>query len=134
MATDMIYGSGSTPASVAVYIEGINNVERPAQRSLLQIIDRADPIIVSGVRQVDEIELRLATLTTADRDTLWAIILAQPVIRVVPVNASTFGVAATIYLAVGDVTESRTSPLGDEPSREWTIPGFVVAKPAGWLP
>ena len=134
MSHDYIYGSGASPVPVEVYVTSLVDTSRPAPRSVLRVIDRAEPVIVSGVRSAAEIELKVVTLETTSKDALWLILNAGPVIRFVPANPVDYGVPSTMYLSVGDVTESRVSPNGAEDAREWTIPAIVVAKPAGWQP
>jgi len=109
-------------------VEGIKDLTRPARAGVFHIIDRTHPVVISARREGRQGEFVFTTTTDQDRlDTI--LILSRGTVLLLQ-TPDGYGMGS-IYVHVGDVTESRPGALGTEATRRWTLPIIMVDRPAG---
>lgn len=103
-------------------------LERPVRQSALQVLNRADPVVVSDARrQLAVGSVTLITLDEADADDLFALIEPTNVLLFQSPSTDRFG---SRYLAVGNITETRGALNVGVTTHLWTLPFVEVLAPA----
>jgi hypothetical protein len=103
-----------------------------APRTVVRVWGRADPVVVSGVRELPSGTLVLITLSLAERDQLMLNLESGQLCALSP-RYPTEGLPDVTYLSIGKVDVSRTSPYVFEDSRRFTMEYQTVkAPPAYW--
>ena len=108
-------------------ITSIEELARPSRAGVFNILDRANPVVITAKRQGVVGELVCHTMTDADRKSMTAILSRGTVLLLQTPYAYGFGSA---YVHIGDATETRVG-LAMEPSRRWTLPFVETDRPEG---
>jgi hypothetical protein len=113
---DCIFGLTNPLGIVAVNVVGVPELRSQGRQDVVQVIGRADPVVVSDVRLYPSGTLTVATLTDDERQDVTALLADGQVIAFSPRYAD-YGFSDIWYLAVSNVTEKRVSALGNRPER-----------------
>lgn len=126
---DVIFDLGMPWMGLVVNVKEMRERKHAARQTVLEPLERTDPVVVSGVRLLPSATLRVYTLTAAEREQMLGILRSGNVIAFSP-HRPEYGLDPVTYFAVGeDVVESRVSPLAMQPEREWALPVQQVAMP-----
>jgi hypothetical protein len=107
-------------------VTNVTGLTRAAQSGVFQILDRANPIVVSTVRAGLSATLTCHTLTRTQEQALLDILSSGNVLLLQgPPNE-----LGNRYVAIGDVGEELVGLVTDE-ARVWTLPFTTVDRPAG---
>lgn len=117
---DVIFHAARPEVRMPIIVEGFDAITRKISQSVVHVIGRADPVVVSGVRSYGAGTLRLITLEDQDRRDLLALLSMTDIIAFSP-HQPTYGFDFVPFYAVGDVVEERPSPRGYQPARRWTL-------------
>lgn len=126
---DVLFDLGKPKFIQKVYVESFTPMEYDIQREVINVWDRTDPVVVSGVRQMPSGLLNLITLELSERGALLNTLRSGNVIAFSQ-QKPTYGLDPIMYLSVGRVTESRPSPLAEEAARKWTLEVQQIATPS----
>lgn len=136
---DYLASVGSPLSGVAVNVEGIPEEATEIIADTARVLNRPDPVVVSYGRLYWAGELKLITLTDAERIALDRILQTG---KIVMFSARPgYGYEDVLYFAVGKVTRSRPSTAGAEQARQWTLevqrvesppPQFSIAAGVTW--
>lgn len=125
---DCIFGLTNPLGIVPVNVVGIPELRSQGRQDVVQVIGRADPVVVSDIRAYPSGTLTIATLTDDERQDVNALLADGQVIAFSP-RYTTYGFSDIWYLSVGNVTEKRISPLGYLPERFIELEVQRVAPP-----
>jgi hypothetical protein len=124
---------GVPSVSVQVNVEGDGEPTRAVNRAVLEPLGRRYPIVVTdGRRKTKTSIMTFRTYTLAEADALLSVLDDTAVVLLDVPPAWGWGITHQ-YMAVGDVTETRTAPEGRGawvPCRNWSAPYEVVDRPA----
>lgn len=109
------------------YIEDIRATARSSRAGVFDIIDRANPVVVTGIRQGWTGDLTMWTYTEAERTSM-EILLGRGAVLLLSTPPE-YGVG-NAYVYVGDVACDRLGTVGTEQTRHWTLPLTAVDRPA----
>jgi hypothetical protein len=127
---DVVYALDSPLFPIPVTVVSIPELQTQVKQDVVQVIGRADPVVVSDVRQYPSGTLTLATLDAAGRRELNALLADGEIIAFCPARAD-YGIDDTWFLSVGPVVERRLSPLGVIAERHFEMQVQRVAAPPG---
>uniref|UniRef100_A0AAU2V830 Uncharacterized protein n=1 Tax=Streptomyces sp. NBC_00003 TaxID=2903608 RepID=A0AAU2V830_9ACTN len=125
-------------ATVAVTLRAWAERSRKARQSVLAVLNRADPVVLSDMHTTPEGKWVFLTRTQAELEALYGVLLSG---RLVLLRTQPASAIRTTYAAVGDVSESRLYPeLGDawerlvevEIQEVAPIPATARALRVGW--
>jgi hypothetical protein len=108
-------------------VTSIEALLRPSKAGIFPILDRPNPIVVTGKRQSALGELILHTLTSGERRDMTALLARGTTLLLQTPAEHEFG---SQYIHVADVVESRVG-LATEPARRWQLPFVIVDRPEG---
>lgn len=108
-------------------ITSIESLSRASRSGVFDILDRARPIVVSGVRGSATGQLVCHTLSDQERTAMHGLLDRGTVLLLQTPDPYGFG---SRYVAIADVEESRVG-LAMEQARRWTLPFIVVDRPEG---
>jgi hypothetical protein len=130
---DWIMPVGRTELGMNVTVEfgGVGGLNRDVSRSVLSVVNRPSPVVVSWGRNAWTTTISLLTLEDWERIQLTRL-LNFPIIMFAARPG--FGVDEPVFLSVGAVTEERTSGLGYETSRRWVADVQQVSRPPAFYP
>lgn len=124
---DWLMPLGIATRGRVVNVESLRTHTYAADREVVAVLGRRDPIAVQFGRHWFSGQLVLLTLEADERDWLREILYGSRIIVFCPrLNA---GYPLPLYLSVGEVTEERTSGYALEQSRRWTLEVQSVAAP-----
>jgi hypothetical protein len=92
---------------MAIEVQEWTERKTSVRRSVLEVSNRADPIVLSDVPLMPSGTWNLLTRTKSDLDELYAILGAS---RLVLLRTQPLSSLRTVYAAVGDWTEERVYP------------------------
>ncbi|MEV8373016.1 hypothetical protein AB0P21_09780 [Kribbella sp. NPDC056861] len=119
------------PASaVLAWVEGLDEIERPAEVGVFDMVGRSLPVVVTGTRGSRRGQLRLVTATLDERDALWGLLDDGDVLLLRTTRE--FGIG-NLYFAVQKATESRATRLGMHPARRFGLEFVETSAPIGRL-
>lgn len=110
---------GNPQRNCLVMVERAPDWQRPIEQAVHVVRGRRNKVILSGRRQGLEGDLAIWTRSDAEREALHLLLGSGNTL--LWQAASGMGVA-DMYVAVGEVTEARVSPLAQEEWRAWTLP------------
>lgn len=113
---DCIFGLTNPLAVVPVNVVGVPELRSAGRQEIVQVIGRADPVVVSDIRQYPAGVLTVATLTDDERQDVQALLASGQVVAFSP-RYSDYGFSDIWYLSVANVTEKRVSKMGNRPER-----------------
>jgi hypothetical protein len=123
---DWFFPIGAPAIGINIDVEGLGPLSRDITQSVSPVLNRNSPVVISYGRRFLQGDLRLITLDDEARERL--IEIAEfPVIVWMPRTG--YGVDQPLYLAIGNLSEIRPSPLGAEPSRRWTLAITQIDRP-----
>lgn len=125
---DVIFGLTNPLAWTIVNVVGIPEVKSATRQSIVQVVGRADPVIVSDVRPYPTGTLAIATLTDAERAAVNGLLATGQVIAFSPRHPA-YGFDDIWYLSVGNANERRVSRLATRPERYFDLEFMRVAPP-----
>jgi hypothetical protein len=111
------------------WVESWPSREYPVEQNVMRPLGSRWPVVESGLRQVAQSKITLLTVTatqrTAMRQTVWG---TTAILRSLdPIGHGVF------WMALGQVTEHRVSPLVQVTARRWEAEAAVVAPwPVEW--
>ena len=117
--------------NIVVELGGVGGLVRDAVRDVVSVINRPSPVVVSWGRTMWTSTISILTLEDADRKQLLALI-QFPIIMFAARNG--YGLDEPVFLSIGSITEERTSGLGYESSRRWSVDVTQVARPPAFYP
>ncbi|AJP04794.1 hypothetical protein TU94_28460 [Streptomyces cyaneogriseus subsp. noncyanogenus] len=117
--TAWIKDPGNPQRNCLVMVERAPDWQRPIEQAVYVVRGRRNKVILSGRRQGLEGDLAIWTRSDAEREALHLLLDSGNVL--LWQAASGMGVA-DMYVAVGEVTEARVSPLAQEEWRAWSLP------------
>ena len=125
---DWVMPVGRAELGMVVNVEygGLGNIDRDVIRDIATVVNRPSPMVVSWGRSMGSHALTLLTLEDAQRRRFLGII-QYPILMFAP--RPNFGVEEPVFCSVGSVVEERTTGLGSEPSRRWTMDVQYIARP-----
>jgi hypothetical protein len=125
---------GIPSLSMVVDVQGDGEPVRRVNRAVLEPLGRRTPIVVTdGRRKAKTSTITFRTYSQAEVDALLAITDDVSVLLLNVPPAWGWGIVHQ-YMALGDLTETRTAPTAAWlPGRLWTAPYAVVDRPAGGL-
>jgi hypothetical protein len=126
---DIIFDLGDPRLTPHVYVESFTPMEHSIKSEVINVWDRSDPVVVSGVRQLPKGQLNLITLELVDRVALLSTLRSGNVIAF-SAQRPEYGLDPLMYFSVGQVAEQRPSPLAAEPARKWMLQVQQVRQPA----
>jgi hypothetical protein len=126
---DVLFDLGKPKFIQKVYVESFTPMEHDIQREVINVWDRTDPVVVSGIRQMPSGQLNLITLELSERKALLNTLRSGNVIAFSQ-RKPTYGLDPIMYFSVGRVTESRPSPLAEEAARKWSLEVQQIAQPS----
>lgn len=104
------------------------DLTHPVSQGIFDVIGRTTPIAVSLRRNSARGELTLITWDATERAALLGLLQdGTPLLFTAPDD---HGIGPA-YLAIGEVTEERISPIGNRPERRWTLDFTIVDRPTG---
>lgn len=112
--------------NMPVNVQTLPQLTFSVESSTQWVQSRQDPVVISGVRRTPTAELTLVTLEDSDRGDLGALLGSSSVLLLSTPKAHGVG---NVYLAIGDVTQSRVSPFAKEPVRTWSMSVTEVQRP-----
>ena len=122
---------GVPDRSVPVIVAGLSERVRTVTRGVHRPMDRKNPIVITdGRRHSAEQTITVRTVSDSGRAAMDALLDDATVLLLNIPATKQWGMDAC-YIAVGDVTESRLVPWGQQPMRHWLLPFVVVDAPAG---
>lgn len=125
---DIIFDLGKPWAGIPVYVESFTTQQYAIQREVINVWDRPDPVVVSGVRQFPSGVLNLITLELSERKALLNTIRSGNIIAFSQWHPE-YGLDSLAYFSIGAVQETRPSPLAIEPARRWSLEVQQVRQP-----
>ena len=125
---DVMFDAANPSIRTAVVVEGIDAMKRSVNQSVVSVIGRPDPLVVSSVRRWPAGTIRLLTLTDEDRRALVTLLGQTNIVAFSP-RGPGYGFDYVPFFAIGDVDESRPSTRGYEPARRWSLSVQQVAAP-----
>lgn len=105
--------------------------EQDTGAAVLEVMDRARPIIISGATRPAETGGLVVQTTTADELTAMRALLADDAVLLLNMPPSLGYLEPTAYVSVGRLRAARLVDYGPEPRRLWTLPYRVADRPAG---
>ncbi|TDC22458.1 hypothetical protein E1261_30910 [Kribbella albertanoniae] len=119
------------PASaILAWVDGLDEIERPAEVGVFDMVGRTLPVVVTGTRGSRRGEVRINTETLDDRDALWGLLENGDVLLLRTTRE--FGVG-NLYLVVQKATEARVTRLGMFPKRRFSLEFVETSSPIGRL-
>lgn len=106
----------------------ISDLEYASRDSVMQIIGRRSPVVVRDLRSNPTGKLTLITSTDAEARAMRAIVNGGNSLCLSPAS-SAYGIDSPLHFVATDVTESRVTRLGVEPTRRWTLEFLVIDPP-----
>ncbi|KMS78309.1 hypothetical protein ACH49_16630, partial [Streptomyces leeuwenhoekii] len=110
---------GNPQRNCLVMVERAPDWQRPIEQAVHVVRGRRNKVVLSGRRQGLEGDLAIWTRSDAEREALH--LLLDSGNTLLWQAASGMGVT-DMYVAVGEATEARVSPLAQEPWRAWSLP------------
>jgi hypothetical protein len=127
---DALYPIADPTSMLVLNVVGLPELRRPTRQDVVTVVGRADPIVVSDVRQYPAGVLTVVTLDAAERLAVIDLLADGALIAFKPWNPD-YGFEDTWFLAVAGVTERRVSKLGIVPERYVDMEVQRVAAPPG---
>jgi hypothetical protein len=109
-------------------MSGVGPAMRSPNAGTFQIVNRADPVVISTVRSTEQGTLLFHTETLAQRTRLLSLVNSGRVLLFQSPNGYGF---TDMYISVGDVQEERVTGLGFVQMRRWTLAYTVVTMTPG---
>lgn len=125
---DVLFDLSDPRRGMVINVESFKTNQYGISRDVQRVWGRKDPVVISGVREYPAGELRLYTLTLAERQNFLDIINNGSTVAFSP-HSPSYGLDGVIYFAIGNVTEERTSSKAIEPSRRWILEVQQVSQP-----
>lgn len=125
---DVLFGLTNPLASVDVIVAGAPELRRAGRQEVVQIVGRADPVVVTDVLSQPSGTLSIITLTAEARNAVLGLVADGGIVAFSP-HLPTYGFSDVWYLAVASVTEKRLSPIGHLQERQFDIEFQRVAAP-----
>ena len=125
---DVIFGLTNPLAWLKVTVESFPELVSKGRRDVVEVVGRPDPVVVSDTRLYPSGALTLITLTESERQAMNTLLADGNIIAFSPASPE-YGFADVWYFSVGDVREVRTSSLGYEESRRFTLDVQRIAPP-----
>lgn len=116
--------------NLPVRISAMTEGDFTAPLTVLPVIGRPAPITLGDVRQAQTGDLGLLTLTLDEALRLHQLTASGNVLLLQATPGSEVG---NMYIALSQVTETRVSPLRDEPARQWTLSYQETDPPIGGI-
>lgn len=129
LGADYIGAITAAADGVPVVVGQMDAVGYESRTEVVKVLNRRDPVAVSDLRAYPSFTLTVWSLTTAYRDALEGILVANPVILFSPRYPAWAGSKTAMYLAVTNVREVRASSLGGVVERKWELECAQVATP-----
>lgn len=125
---DWIMPIGSPGLGMNIYVErgGVGDLSRNVVRDVQPVLNRRSPVVVSHGRRFLEGEITFVTLTEAERLQLLDLLTFPATMFMFRTG---YGFEQPIFTAIGNVVEGRTSGLGAEESRRWTMTVTKIDRP-----
>jgi hypothetical protein len=117
--------------NVTVEMGGVGGIDRPVMRSVMNVVNRPSPVVVSWGRNLGTGSVTFLTLEDWERLQFLRLI-NYPIVMFAARPG--FGVDEPLFLSVGSVVEERTSGLGYETSRRWVLDIQQVSRPPAFYP
>lgn len=109
----------------------IGDINHPSRSATLEPINRADPIVISTTRGSMRADMQLLVHTRKQRELLLQLLRSGRVLLVrIPDDSYP---ERFMYIAVGDLTESRIIPDHRHPYRRMTLPFIESRRPGGLI-
>jgi hypothetical protein len=125
---DVIFDLADPKRGMVINVESLPTLQRQISRDVQRVWGRPDPVVISGVREMPTGTLNLLTLNLDERDNLLSIIQNGSTIAFAP-HKRDYGLPGLMYLAVGNVSESRVTNLARESTRRWALEVQEVTPP-----
>lgn len=125
---DVIFDLADPKRGMRIYVESFQQSVYGISRDIQRVWGRTDPVVISGVREMPAGQLVLLTLELEEQANFLHIIRDGSLIAFAPWK-NNYGLPGVSYYAVGNVTESRVSPIASEPARRWTLEVQQVSPP-----
>jgi hypothetical protein len=126
---DVFFDPYSPANERALNVESFAMLEFGTNGEVVRPYGRADPIVITDVRQWPTGTLRVITLDADERVWLEALLATGRIIGFRPDPALAVGLPATSHLYVGKVIQERVSRLARHQERRWTLDVTLVAAP-----
>ena len=125
---DVLFALDAPGVPIPVTVIGVPELRYAGRQESISVINRADPIAVTDVRQYPSGTLTIATLEATGRAPILNLMATGDIIGFNP-RWPEYGFSEVWYLAVNDVSEKRVSPIASRPERLWDIPFQRVTPP-----
>jgi len=125
---DVIFDLADPKRGMVINVESFPQMNHTISRDVQRVWGRPDPVVISGVREFPSGTLNVLTLTLEERANFLAIIQNGSSVAFAP-HKSVYGLPGLMYLAVGNVTESRVTELAREETRRWALEVQQVTPP-----
>jgi hypothetical protein len=125
---DVLFALDNPDAPIPVLVVSVPELRYSGRQESISVINRADPIVVTDVRQYPSGTLTIATLDADERAPILNLLASGAVIGFSP-RKPEYGFTEVWYLSVADVNERRVSPIASRPERLWDIPFQRVTPP-----
>jgi hypothetical protein len=125
---DVVFGLTNPLAVQKVIVVSVPSLVSESRQDVVQVVGRRDAVVVSDVRSFPTGTLTLATLTDGERFGLYQLLNDGGLLAFSP-HQPNYGFSDVWYLAVGNVTERRISPIGHAPERYFDLEFRRVAPP-----
>jgi hypothetical protein len=117
---------GRPANSVAIMFTGTLDLMRPARQGLFDVLNTAEPVAVSGKRGSARGTATFCTLNPASVTDMVAMAGPGSVLLLQPPGSYLLG---NLYIAVGDLRESRATRILADTTRYWALDFTVVTRP-----
>lgn len=126
---DVIFDLSDPKRGMVINVESFPQLQRGISRDVQKVWGRPDPVVITGVREFPQGTLNLLTLNLTQRENLLAIIQNGSTIAFSP-HKRQYGLPGLMYLAVGNVTETRVTGLALETTRRWAFEVQEISAPS----
>ena len=125
---DVLFNIDHPDVRLGVHVEDIGEQSYSSKREVVFALGRPDPVVVSGRRHYPSSVVTLLTLDDKGRrDMMWA--LGHSSHMAFSPQHPNYGYDHVPYWSIGEITESRTSIRGYEPSRRWRLEVQEITPP-----
>lgn len=125
---DVLFDLANPKRGMLVWVENFNQYKYGISRDVERVWGRADPVVISGVREMFQGQLNLLTLDLEQRSELLDIVRNGSTVAF-SAQYPEYGLDGVLYFAVGDVTEQRTTSKARETSRRFALDVQQVTPP-----
>lgn len=125
---DVLFDLADPRRGMLVWVENFNQYKYGISRDVQRVWGRADPVVISGVREMFQGQLNLLTLDLDERKNLLDIVKNGSTVAF-SAQYPEYGLDGVLYFAVGDVVEQRTTSKARESSRRYSFDIQQVTPP-----